>query len=136
MNKNFKNIFKEVPDFLSILGFEDAYYNKDKDEWIVEFMPTIDLTHSNGKILQGGFVTGMMDASMAQFIMYRSNGKDLPLTLDIDVKFLKPCEPNIKVIASSNIVKKGKSITFTSCNLYQNNILIAVSSATNKIVNF
>ena len=58
----------------------------------------------------------MMDASMAQFIMYQSKGKDLPLTLDIDVKFLKPCSPNIKVIASSSIVKKGKSIALQDAN--------------------
>ena len=135
MNEDFKKIFKEVPEFLSILGFKKAYYDEDQDSWNVEFLPTKNLTHSDGTILQGGFVTGMMDASMAQFIMYQSKGKDLPLTLDIDVKFLKPCSPNIKVIASSTIVKKGKSIAFTRCELHQNDSLIAVSSATNKLIN-
>ena len=68
MNEDFKKIFKEVPEFLSILGFKKAYYDEDKDSWNVEFLPTKSLTHSDGTILQGGFVTGMMDASMAQFI--------------------------------------------------------------------
>ena len=44
--------------------------------------------------------------------------------------------PNgFKVIASSTIVKKGKSIAFTRCELHQNDSLIAVSSATNKLIN-
>ncbi len=72
---------------------------------------------------------------MSQLIMFLSEGKALPLTLDLDVKFLKSCVPNLKTIASSKIVRKGKSIIFTSGELYQNNELIAVGSATNKIIN-
>ena len=134
MNKDLKNIFNEIPDFLTILGFQDAYLDKN-GEWVIEFLPTRDLTHSNGTIVQGGFVSGMIDASMSQLIMFLSKGKDLPLTLDLDIKFLKSCIPNVKTIASSKIVRKGKSIVFTSGKLYQNNELIAVGTATNKIIN-
>ena len=134
MNKEFNKIFKEIPDFLSILGFVDAYLDKDNSEWVIEFMPSTKLTHSNGTIIQGGFVSGMIDASMSQFIMYESDGKALPLTLDIDIKFLKSCKPNIKTIAKSKIIRKGKSIAFTNGELYQNDTLVAVGSATNKII--
>ena len=106
MNKDLKNIFNEIPDFLAILGFQDAYLDEN-DEWVIEFLPSSDLTHSNGTIVQGGFVSGMIDASMSQLIMFLSNGKDLPLTLDLDVKFLKSCIPNVKAVASSKIVRKG-----------------------------
>ena len=61
MNKDLKNIFNEIPDFLAILGFQDAYLDEN-DEWVIEFLPTKDLTHSNGTIVQGGFVSGMIDA--------------------------------------------------------------------------
>ena len=135
MNSDIKNIFQEIPDFLSILGFQDAYLDKENDVWVIEFMPGKDLTHSKGTIVQGGFVSGMIDASMSQLIMYLSHGKDLPLTLDLDIKFLKSCVPNIKTTAISKIVRKGKSIIFTSGELYQNNQLIAVGTATNKIIN-
>jgi len=135
MNKDFKNIFKEIPDFLAILGFQDAYLNSENNEWVIEFIPSRDLTHSNGTIVQGGFVSGMIDASMSQLIMFLSEGNALPLTLDLDIKFLKSCAPNLKTIASSKIVRKGKSIVFTSGELYQNDELIAFGSATNKIIN-
>ena len=94
------------------------------------------LTHSNGSIVQGGFVTGMLDASMAQCIMFKSNGEDLPLTLDIDVKFLNSCIPDHKVTSRAKIIKQGKSIVFTTANLFQRDDLIATASASNKIIKF
>ena len=133
--KNYsKKIFQEVPKFLKVLGFKDAYLDTNSNEWVVEFNPTIEITHSNGSIVQGGFVTGMIDASMAQCIMFLSKRKELPLKLDIEVKFLKTYKPNKIVTAKSKIDKKGKSIVFTSGNLYQDDKLIAVASATNKII--
>jgi len=135
MNEEIKKIFKEIPEFLSILGFQNAYLDSDKDEWIMEFIPSTSLTHSNGTIVQGGFVSGMVDACMAQIIMFKSEGKSLPLTLDIDVKFLQPCVPNSVVTAKSRIIRKGNSISFTTGELYQNDIMIATASASNKIIN-
>ena len=130
-----KKIFNEIPDFLKILGFHDAYLNDENDEWIVEFIPTKDITHSNGTIVQGGFVSGMLDASMSQYLIFLSDGKQAPLTLDLDVKFLKSCIPDYKVISKSKIIKKGKSIAFTRGELIQNDSVIAIATASSKLVN-
>ena len=135
MKDHIKHIFKQIPDFLKILGFEDAYLNEESEEWVVEFMPTKDLTHSNGSIVLGGFVSGMLDATMSQYLIFLSNGKQAPLTLDLDVKFLKSCSPDQKVIATSKIVKKGNSIAFASGKLLQNDDVIAVATSTSKLVN-
>ena len=58
----------------------------------------------------------------------------MPLTLDLDIKFLKPCVPNKLVKATGKIVRKGKSIAYTSGELYQEDELIAIGTATNKII--
>ena len=136
MSEDYKKFFKEIPEFLKVLGFENGYYDENNHEWVTEFLPSEDLTHSNGSIVQGGFVTGMLDASMAQCIMFKSNGEDLPLTLDIDVKFLNSCIPDHKVTSRAKIIKQGKSIVFTSANLIQKDDLIATASASNKIIKF
>ena len=48
-------------------------------------------------VVQGGFVTGMLDCCMAQFLIYKAKGKQIPLTLDIDVKVFKAmCSRAIK----------------------------------------
>ncbi len=136
MSVDYKKFFREIPEFLKVLGFENGYYDENNHEWVTEFLPSEDLTHSNGAIVQGGFVTGMLDAAMAQCIMFKSNGEDLPLTLDIDVKFLNSCIPDHKVTSRAKIIKQGKSIVFTSANLFQKDDLIATASASNKIIKF
>ena len=136
MSVDYKKFFREIPEFLKVLGFENGYYDENNHEWVTEFLPSEDLTHSNGSIVQGGFVTGMLDAAMAQCIMFKSNGEDLPLTLDIDVKFLNSCIPDQKVTSRAKIIKQGKSIVFTSANLFQKDDLIATASASNKIIKF
>ena len=136
MSVDYKKFFREIPEFLKVLGFENGYYDENNHEWVTEFLPSEDLTHSNGSIVQGGFVTGMLDAAMAQCIMFKSNGEDLPLTLDIDVKFLNSCIPDHKVTSRAKIIKQGKSIVLTSANLFQRDDLIATASASNKIIKF
>ena len=79
MSVDYKKFFREIPEFLKVLGFENGYYDENNHEWVTEFLPSEDLTHSNGSIVQGGFVTGMLDAAMAQCIMFKSNGEDLCL---------------------------------------------------------
>jgi len=134
MTNNSSKIFNDVPKFLEILGFKDCFHDLEKNEWVVEYLPSEKLTHSNGTVVQGGFVSGMIDSAMSQFIIFLSKGKDLPLTLDLDIKFLKPCVPNKLVKATGKIVRKGKSIAYTSGELYQEDKLIAIGTATNKII--
>ena len=135
MNKDLQDVFKEVPPFLEIFGFVSASISDDKNSFTCVFNPSVDLTHSNGTIVQGGFVSGMLDSAMAQFIIYLSDGNRLPLTLDMTTTFLLPCEPNKQINVVSTIIKNGKSIVFTEAKMYQEDKLIALSSASNKIIN-
>ena len=103
MSVDYKKFFREIPEFLKVLGFENGYYDENNHEWVTEFLPSEDLTHSGGSIVQGGFVSGMVDSAMSQFLIYLSKGKELPLTLDLDVKFLKPCVPNILAVSYTHL---------------------------------
>ena len=96
-NKDISEFFREVPPFLKVFNITNAYPTDD-DQFVVEFSPGEELTHSNGMVVQGGFVTGMLDCCMAQFLIYKAKGKQIPLTLDIDVKFLRPCAPGLSLI--------------------------------------
>jgi len=123
---------KHAPPFLKIFGFTEAIYSEDQKTYTCYFEPTEDLTHSAGTIVQGGFVSGMLDTSMAQHIIFLTKGEMTGLTLDIDVKFYKPCAPG-SVEAISKIIQFGKSIAFTEAQLFQNGKLIASATATNKL---
>ena len=101
------------PKFLDILGFSD--FNLDKDNKILElkFNASVDLTHSNDTIVQGGFVTAMLDSCMAQLILALTNGQVNPLTLDINVQFLRPCAVGEILVKAKYI----KAVSYTHLTL-------------------
>jgi acyl-coenzyme A thioesterase PaaI-like protein len=131
---NLSDVRLEAPPFLKILGFKGASIDEDHTSFVCKFLPSIELTHSNGTIVQGGFVAGMLDATMAQFMIVMSQGQRMPLTLDMTITYLLPCVPNQDIEVISTIIKNGRSIVFSEAKLYQSNKLVALSSAINKMV--
>ena len=121
------------PKFLSILGSQGFEYNKKNDSAIMKFDISPDLTHSNGTIVQGGFITAMLDTSMAHLIILKSEGKLNSLSLNINVNFISPGSPG-EFNAVSRITKMGNKIAFAEADLFQNNKLIASATSTNKLV--
>jgi len=133
LNETMKLFVDHKPEFLDILGFESCTYNDANETYSCVFNPSSSLTHSNGTIVQGGFVAGMLDSAMAQFILNLHEFKINPLSLDIDVKYLLPCKP-ARLVVNAKILKMGKSIAFTSAELYQEDNLVATATATNKLL--
>ena len=121
------------PKFLSILGANDVTFDEKKETITIHFDIGEELTHSNGAYVQGGFVTAMLDTSMAHLLIFKTNGEYNPLTLNINVNFLAPGKPG-KFTSSATINKIGKSISFTSAKLHQGDTLVATASATNKFL--
>ncbi|RZO16096.1 MAG: PaaI family thioesterase [SAR86 cluster bacterium] len=135
LKEKMKKFLGSKPEFLSILGFEDFSFDEEKNTYSCVFNPTTALTHSNGTIVQGGFVAGMLDSAMSQFILNIHEFKVNPLTLDLDVKYLMSCRPG-KLEVHAKILKMGKSIAFTSAEMYQEGNLIARASSTSKLITF
>ena len=133
LDETMKLFVEHKPDFLDILGFEKCSYDDTNDIYSCVYNPSTSLTHSNGTIVQGGFVAGMLDSAMAQFILNLHEFKVNPLSLDIDVKYLLPCKP-ARLVVNAKILKIGKSIAFTSAELYQEDNLVATATATNKLI--
>ena len=125
---------QETPKFLEMLGSKGFEYDDELSTSAMRFLISKDLTHSNGTIVQGGFVAGMLDATMAQFMIVMSQGQRMPLTLDMTITYLLPCVPNQDIEVISTIIKNGRSIVFSEAKLYQSNKLVALSSASNKMV--
>ena len=101
----------------------------------MEFEAKHEFTHSEGRVVQGGFVTGMLDAPMAHLLMGLFDFKVSPLTLDINVSFLAPSRPG-KLNCIAEVVQLGKSTAFTASKLYQDNSLVATSTSTVKLIPF
>ena len=123
----------QKPEFLQLLGFKDYWFDEPTQTYHCTFEPSVALTHSNGTIVQGGFIAGMLDSVMAQYVLHAHDFTVNPLTLHLDITYLLSCRP-APVELRSKVLKMGKSIAFTSAEMFQDGVLIATASATNKLV--
>jgi len=123
------------PKFLSILGSKDVNFDENNESITMTFDISDELTHSGGKIVQGGFITAMLDTTMAHLLIFVKKGEYNPLTLNINVAFVASGSPGI-FTAKAKIEKLGNSIVFTSGSLHQEDVLIATATSTNKLIKF
>lgn len=76
----------------------------------IEYQAGMHMAHSGG-VVQGGFITGWIDAAMAHAIISRFGFDVVPMTLEIKVVFYAPARPGL-IIAEGWIEKAGKTTCF------------------------
>ena len=104
-----KETNKNLPAYLEKMNAEVLELNLKTESLKMSFNPDEFFCHSDGTILQGGFVTTMLDASMAFLVMQLLDFKKVPLSIDINVNFLSSGGPKF-TIAEAKVIKIGKSI--------------------------
>ena len=115
------------------LGAKVISFSSEPPSIEMEFEAIYDFTHSDGEVVQGGFVTGMLDAPMAHLLMGLFDFKIIPMTLDINVSFLAPTRQG-KLVASAEVLQLGKSTAFMTSKLKQEGALVASSTSTVRLV--
>ena len=115
------------------LGAKVISFTSEPPSIEMEFEAIYDFTHSDGEVVQGGFVTGMLDAPMAHLLMGLFDFKVIPMTLDINVSFLAPTRQG-KLVASAEVLQLGKSTAFMTSKLKQEGTLVASSTSTVRLV--
>ena len=81
----------------------------------------------------GGFVTGMLDASMAHLVIILEEFKYNPVSLDINVSFIRPAHPGL-LIVKSRVLRMGKSIAFMYATMKQGEEMVASATSTLKLI--
>ena len=95
----------------------------------LEYMATPKQSHSGG-VVQGGFVTGWIDAAMAHAVMGIPALDAVPMTLEIKVTFFAPTRPGL-VIAEAWVVQSGRRTAFAEGTLKDSaGVLLAKASST------
>jgi molybdopterin converting factor subunit 1 len=100
-----------------------------------EFNPTEQLLNPAGMV-QGGFVTAMLDEAMGPAVLAALGpGHAIP-TLELKVSFIRPVRPG-RVVAEGRVVHLGKSVAFMESSLVDDDgNLLATATATARIVRF
>jgi acyl-CoA thioesterase len=76
----------------------------------LEYEAKEEQCHSGG-VVQGGFVTGWIDAAMAHAAMAKNGMGIVPMSLELKVSFFAPARPG-KVIAEGWVERHGKRTGF------------------------
>jgi acyl-CoA thioesterase len=123
-----------APDGLSQrLGLERVVDHGEGGKSIIHYRATMDMCHSGG-IVQGGFVTGWIDAAMAHVVIAHTKRAFSPLSLEIKISFLKAATPGL-VIAEGWIEKLGRSTVFLEGRLLDEaGEVLAKGTSTAKLV--
>lgn len=117
---------------LSLIGGKVIDFNRDKHEITMGFEATPAMCHSK-VIVQGGFITAMVDSAMAYACMGCFDDRIAVPTLEIKVSFLKAGNAGT-MIAKARALHLGKSVGFLEAELYQHDHLIATSSSTVRLI--
>ena len=90
--------------------------------------------HSQGRICQGGFLTGMVDTAMAHAAMAKGNFANAVPTLELKIRFLEAAGPGV-VIAEGRVLRWGGSVGFLDGDIKDDKgRLVVHATSTIKIV--
>jgi len=107
--KKLRKMFSGYPQ--STLGIDEVLYiDTQKGIAAARYIANESMCHSGG-IVQGGFITGWIDAVMALACMSKCGADVLVLTLEIKVNFLNSATIG-KNISTAKVIKNTKSIAF------------------------
>lgn len=77
---------------------------------VLEYQAKPEQCHSGG-VVQGGFVTGWIDAAMAHAAIALKGNDIVPMSLELKVSFFAPARPGL-VIAEGWVEKDGRRTGF------------------------
>lgn len=76
----------------------------------LEYIAKPGMCHSGG-VVQGGFVTGWIDAAMAHAVIAVLGDAVTPMSLEIKISFFAPVRPGL-VVAEGWIERRGRKTAF------------------------
>ena len=94
----------------------------------LEYEAKREQCHSGG-VVQGGFISGWIDAAMAHAAMARNGPGIVPMTLELKVSYFAPTRPGL-VVAEAWVERHGKRTSFYEGHLKdaEGNVLAKATS--------
>ncbi len=104
------------PACMETLNGRVLAFSPEKAELSMQFEPGLNCCHSVD-IVQGGFITAMLDAAMAHVVIAMETFRIELSSIDVNVSFLRPARAG-KYVAVGSIVKLGKNIGYLKAELF------------------
>ena len=102
---------EQKPGFLTLLGGEIIALDLDARTCTFEFTVPLDYCHS-GNIVQGGFVTAMLDAAMAHAVFGTEINISRLSSLEISTRYEDATRGEVRLLVTGRVRKATRSIAF------------------------
>lgn len=127
------DIERNTQPLLRAIGFERLLRSSPEGVARVRFQPRPEHAHTEGTIVQGGFITAWLDNAMAFAVFAREAGVGLA-SLDLKVSFLERVGV-APVEAEAQVVRWGGSVVFLEATLFNEaGQALARASSTGKLL--
>ncbi|ABG41218.1 uncharacterized domain 1 [Paraglaciecola sp. T6c] len=127
-----EKINQHAPKFISLLGGKLVDFDVEKDACRFEFNIGKDYCHSID-VVQGGFVTAMLDTAMSHAVMALNKDIINISSLEIKTTYLEPTRAG-KLRVEGWAVRKGYKVAFVEGHIYnENDVLTATASSVAKL---
>lgn len=117
-----------LPRVAQTLGVKIKNVDSKKGTIAIEYDGKAEFTNPMGNI-QGGIMAAMLDDTMALALMATLEKKEIAPTLEMKINFIAPAEPGA-LLGRGRVVSKGNRVCVVDGELFQNQKLVARSSAT------
>ena len=121
----------EPPKYVELLGMRPLLTEPGHMRW--EFRASEFMLNPAG-LVQGGFVTAMLDETMGTAAMAQLGAGHTIPTLELKVSFLRPTQPG-RLVCDGRVIQMGKSVAFLEAKLTDDDgNLVATATATARVV--
>lgn len=108
-----------VPELSRTLGLIRVVQMDPAGRATIEYEAGSHMCHSGG-VVQGGFITGWIDAAMAHAAIAMGGPDIVPMSLELKVSFFAPARPGL-VVAEGWVERRGRSTCFFEGRLLDGN---------------
>ncbi|TCB34258.1 PaaI family thioesterase [Acinetobacter sp. ANC 4910] len=126
------NTLTNLPPIHRLLGGHNIQWNADQTELEISYVALDSFTNPRGSV-EGGMVCAMLDDVMGLFA-YLANQQTPATTINLTMDFLRPCLVGT-VLTKCRFIKQGKVILNIESEAWQNQKLIARSTANFMVLN-
>jgi uncharacterized protein (TIGR00369 family) len=128
-----EQINQHGPKLIGMLGGKLVDFDTDKTACTFQFNISKDFCHSID-VVQGGFVTAMLDATMSHSVIIKDQEIIGISSLEIKTSYLEPTRAG-KLRVEGWAIKQGYKTAFMEGHIYnENNVLTATASSIGKIL--
>ena len=122
-----------IPPSAQLLGWQ-LLDVRPKEGWIKAGFDGKREFCNAGGFVQGGFLSAMLDPTMAATAIVMTEGRFYTSTVSITVNFLAPARPG-PIVCEAKVTQLGKTIAFVEGKLLaQDGTVLATATATERLI--